>query len=51
LAKGWVEAGAAAVGGCCRVGPSEIAAVAQVLRGGPAAGGTAGVMRPDDQTS
>jgi homocysteine S-methyltransferase len=29
----WVAEGAAAVGGCCRVGPTEIAAVARVLRG------------------
>jgi homocysteine S-methyltransferase len=31
LAPGWVEAGAGLVGGCCRVGPSDIAALAAVL--------------------
>ena len=39
----WVALGAAGVGGCCRVGPAEIAAVARVLQG--AAGGAAGVLR------
>jgi homocysteine S-methyltransferase len=29
----WVAAGAAGVGGCCRVGPAEIAAVARTVRG------------------
>jgi homocysteine S-methyltransferase len=29
----WVDAGARLVGGCCRVGPSEIAALAGALRG------------------
>jgi homocysteine S-methyltransferase len=38
----WVSLGAAAVGGCCRVGPAEIAAVARVLRG---------PNRPHDQLS
>ena len=32
-AAGWVAAGAAGVGGCCRVGPAEIAVVAGALRG------------------
>jgi homocysteine S-methyltransferase len=27
----WVSAGAAAVGGCCRVGPDDIAAIAREL--------------------
>ena len=31
----WVAQGAAAVGGCCRVGPAEIAAVARTARGRP----------------
>ncbi|HEY0486840.1 MAG TPA: homocysteine S-methyltransferase [Mycobacteriales bacterium] len=31
----WVAGGAAAVGGCCRVGPGDIAAVASALRGAP----------------
>lgn len=30
---GWVEAGARLVGGCCRVGPADIAAVASRVRG------------------
>ena len=29
----WVSLGAAGVGGCCRVGPAEIAAVARAVRG------------------
>ena len=29
----WVDAGALLVGGCCRVGPAEIAALARALRG------------------
>ena len=33
LAAGWVAAGARLVGGCCRVGPGHIAALAGVLRG------------------
>ena len=37
-AAGW-RAGAAGVGGCCRVGPAEIAAVARVLRGAAEAHG------------
>jgi homocysteine S-methyltransferase len=32
LAPGWVEAGAAYVGGCCQVGPEDIAALAAVLQ-------------------
>lgn len=31
-AREWVDAGASIVGGCCRVGPAEIAAVAAELR-------------------
>jgi homocysteine S-methyltransferase len=31
LAPSWVEAGAAYVGGCCQVGPADIAALADVL--------------------
>jgi homocysteine S-methyltransferase len=31
-AAGWVSLGAAAVGGCCRVGPAAIAALARALR-------------------
>jgi homocysteine S-methyltransferase len=31
LAPAWVEAGAAYVGGCCRVGPSDIAALATAV--------------------
>jgi homocysteine S-methyltransferase len=31
-AAGWVAAGAAAVGGCCRTGPAAIAALARALR-------------------
>jgi homocysteine S-methyltransferase len=31
-AAGWVAQGAAAVGGCCRVGPAAIAALARALR-------------------
>ena len=31
LVRAWVEAGARLVGGCCRVGPAEIAAVAAAL--------------------
>jgi homocysteine S-methyltransferase len=31
LAPGWVAAGATYVGGCCQVGPSDIAALAEVL--------------------
>ena len=30
---GWVEAGARLVGGCCRVGPADIAALASRVRG------------------
>ncbi len=33
LAPGWVAAGAGYVGGCCEVGPSDIAALAGVLAG------------------
>lgn len=32
LAPGWVAAGAKLVGGCCRVGPADISALAGVLR-------------------
>ncbi|MDI3421498.1 homocysteine S-methyltransferase [Streptomyces luteolus] len=32
--QGWVAAGARLVGGCCRVGPGEIAAIGSVVRGG-----------------
>ena len=31
LAAGWVAAGAGLVGGCCRVGPGEIAALARSM--------------------
>jgi homocysteine S-methyltransferase len=31
-AAGWVAAGAAAVGGCCRIGPAAIAGLARALR-------------------
>jgi len=49
----WVALGAAGVGGCCRVGPAEIAAVARVLQGaaGGAAGGATGANCPHDQLS
>ena len=33
LVESWVAAGARLVGGCCRVGPAGISAVAQVLKG------------------
>ena len=33
LASGWAALGAKAIGGCCRVGPSEIAALRRVLLG------------------
>ncbi|MFF4406300.1 homocysteine S-methyltransferase [Streptomyces sp. NPDC001404] len=39
LARAWVAAGARLVGGCCRVGPERIAALAAVIGGGPAPGG------------
>ena len=32
LAAGWLRAGAAYIGGCCRVGPAEIRALAGVIR-------------------
>jgi homocysteine S-methyltransferase len=32
LAQGWTTAGARLVGGCCRVGPTDIAALAQATR-------------------
>ena len=32
LAPGWVAAGAAHVGGCCEVGPADIASLASILR-------------------
>jgi len=49
----WVTLGAAGVGGCCRVGPAEIAAVARVLQGagGGAGGWAAGSNCPHDQLS
>jgi homocysteine S-methyltransferase len=31
LALGWVSAGARLIGGCCRIGPAEIAALAAAL--------------------
>jgi len=31
LAEGWVDAGARLVGGCCRVGPDDIAALSRLL--------------------
>ena len=31
--RAWVDAGARLVGGCCRVGPAEIASLARALRG------------------
>jgi homocysteine S-methyltransferase len=34
LVRGWQDAGARLVGGCCRVGPSEIAAISRVVRPG-----------------
>ena len=33
LATGWIAAGAGLVGGCCRVGPRQIAALAQIVAG------------------
>jgi homocysteine S-methyltransferase len=33
LVREWIEAGAAAVGGCCRVGPTQVAAIAATVRG------------------
>jgi homocysteine S-methyltransferase len=36
LATGWIAAGAGLVGGCCRVGPRQIAALAQVVAGAAA---------------
>lgn len=33
-ARAWRDAGAALIGGCCRIGPAEITAVARVLRQG-----------------
>ncbi|MDI3313967.1 MAG: homocysteine S-methyltransferase [Mycobacterium sp.] len=35
LASRWVAAGARIVGGCCRVGPADIAAVAAAIRSAP----------------
>ncbi|MGJ7439548.1 homocysteine S-methyltransferase [Aquipuribacter sp. MA13-6] len=43
-AQGWVDAGARLVGGCCRVGPEQVAALAHGLAHGPAHG--PGVSRP-----
>lgn len=34
LARGWIEAGATIVGGCCGTGPAHIERVAATLRGG-----------------
>ena len=31
LAESWIEAGAGLIGGCCRVGPEQIAQIAQVV--------------------
>ncbi len=39
LAPGWVAAGATYVGGCCEVGPADIAALARVLGAGDATPG------------
>ncbi len=39
LAVAWVAAGARYVGGCCRVGPAEIAEIAGALAAGTAEGG------------
>ncbi|WP_232547266.1 homocysteine S-methyltransferase [Propioniciclava soli] len=36
LVRGWVDAGARLVGGCCRVGPAEIRAIADALHAGEA---------------
>ncbi|TXN30366.1 homocysteine S-methyltransferase [Lacisediminihabitans profunda] len=33
LVREWIAAGAAAVGGCCRVGPTQVAAIAATVRG------------------
>ena len=33
LARGWLEAGASGVGGCCRVSADDIRALDRVLRG------------------
>ncbi len=35
LLESWIEAGVAAIGGCCRVGPSDIAELADALRTRP----------------
>lgn len=35
---GWQAAGARLIGGCCRVGPAGVAALAAALRGGPGVG-------------
>ena len=37
LAPGWIAAGAGFVGGCCRVGPRQIAALAETVRRVPCA--------------
>ena len=37
LAAGWIAAGAGFVGGCCRVGPRQIAALAETVRRVPCA--------------
>jgi homocysteine S-methyltransferase len=38
MAEGWVAAGAACVGGCCRVGPADIADLAAALDASPRIG-------------
>jgi homocysteine S-methyltransferase len=35
LASGWLDAGATYIGGCCRVGPDDIRALAQTLQNPP----------------
>jgi homocysteine S-methyltransferase len=34
--RGWIEAGARLIGGCCRVGPDRIAGLAALARAGTA---------------
>ena len=57
LVRGWIGAGARLIGGCCRVGPDAIGAVAAAVRaasqdtytgGGAGAGGAAGGPGPAD---
>ena len=38
IAEGWVSAGARYVGGCCRVGPADIADLAAALDASPRIG-------------